>query len=49
VQTSAQKIQPRMPEPHIIFNRGMPDVDDDTPPLPAMKKACDNEEQREEK
>jgi hypothetical protein len=38
-----------MPEPHIIFNRGMPDVDDDTPPLPAMKKACDNEEQREEK
>ena len=30
-------------------NRGMPDVDDDTPLLPAMKKARDNEEQREEK
>jgi hypothetical protein len=38
-----------MPEPRIIFNRGMPDVDDDTPLLPAMKKACDNEEQCEEK
>jgi hypothetical protein len=30
-------------------NQGMPDVDDETPLLPAMEKACDNEEQREEK
>ncbi len=30
------------------LNRAMPDVDDDAPLLPAMEKACDNEEQREE-
>jgi hypothetical protein len=38
-----------MPEPSIIFDRGMPDVDDNTPLLPAMKKARNNEEQCEEK
>ncbi len=38
-----------MPEPHIIFDWGMPDVDYDASLLPAMKKARDNEEQREEK
>ncbi len=41
--------EPRMPAPSIIFDQGMPDVDNDTLLLPAMKKARDNEEQREEK
>ncbi len=44
-----QRIKQRMPEPRIIFDRGMPDVDDNTPLLPAMKKALDNDEQHEEK
>jgi ribosomal protein S12 methylthiotransferase accessory factor YcaO len=38
-----------MPEPLFLFDRGMPDVDGNTPLLPAMKKARDNEEQREGK
>ncbi len=38
-----------MPEPRIISDQEIPDVDNDTPLLPAMKKVSDNEEQREEK
>jgi hypothetical protein len=30
-------------------NQGIPEVDNNTPLLPAMEKACNNEEQREEK
>ncbi len=51
MQTSAQRVKLKMPEPCIIFDRGMPDVEGNTPLLPTMKKARDNdsEEQCEEK
>jgi hypothetical protein len=42
MQSSMQRIKP------IIFDRGMPDVDEITL-LPAMKKMRDNEEQHEKK